>query len=452
MPDAIAYRIALIFLILATNAFFAAAEVSLVSSRRFRLRALAEEGHVGAEAALKLLGNPERLLSVVQVGVTLASLGLGWAGEDTIFAILVSLLGPLGEQMSQPVLHGVGFTVAFLLMTFAHVVLGEVVPKNLAIEKSERLAVLVAPALLVFYRISGPFVSVIERSAAGLSRLLGLKAEPHGGGHSAEELRLIISSSRSEGHLIPFEEQAIHKILELQDYAVREVMVPRHQIVSVSADTGLDEILRVVNGSQYSRILVYQGSPEHIIGYFHSKDLLRVWEERRTSNRKRKGVSAFDLRNLVRKAMIVPESKTLNQMLDEFRVEHRQLAIVVDEFGTVVGLVTLEDVMEQVFGEIEDEYDLKKPVPVLSAPTMEFEGTMNIRDLENQFAIELPYEAGFETLAGFLLFRLGYIPIPGDSGEYEGRRFTIPAMDRNRIAKVRIEKLHSPVESQAPPQ
>ncbi|MGH9614434.1 MAG: hemolysin family protein [Bryobacteraceae bacterium] len=435
------YRLFLLIGILAVNGFFAASEVALVSVRRSRLRALAARGQLGAQAALNLLANPARLLSVTQVGVTLASLALGWAGEDTLFALLYRFVAPWVTPDRAAILHGVCFALAFLLMSYAHVVIGEVVPKNLAIEKADRLAILVAPVLLVFYRISEPFVFVIERSAAFLSRLLGLRGTHHGGVHSPEELKLIVNLSRTEGHLRQFEEDAIRGLLELQDYSAREIMVPRNAIISVAADADLDNVLRVMTGQKFSRLLVYETSLEKIIGFVHYKDLLRVWQERRLANENRRPTRPFRLRSLVRKPLVLPETKPLSDLIDEFRESHTHMALIVDEFGTIAGLITLEDVLEQVFGEISDEHDLKRTLPEIEAPTLELDGTTLIRDLDNQYGIELPGDAGFETLAGFLLFRLGYIPHEGESVEYGGRRYTILTMDRNRIASVRIERM-----------
>src|SRR5579872_2926675 len=266
-------RLILLIAILAVNAFFAAAEVALVSVRRSRLRQLAEQGSAGARAALDLRANPERLLSVTQVGVTLASLGLGWAGEDTVYQLLLSLFGRVIPVPAETWFHAAAFAIAFLVISFAHVVIGEVVPKNLAIEKADRLALLVAPVLLLFLRVSAPFVFVIERSAAALSRALGLHAGHSAGGHSAEELKFIIESSHREGHLLGFEEDAIQKILELKDVNAREIMTPRMGVVSVPADATLDELLRLIVEHKYSRLPVYQGNPENIVGVVHYKDL-----------------------------------------------------------------------------------------------------------------------------------------------------------------------------------
>lgn len=438
------YRLLILVTILALNGFFAAAEVSLVSVRKSRLKALAEKGEVGAQAALSLLANPARLLSVTQVGVTLASLGLGWAGEGTIYSIIVALVHPeLGPRV-EPYIHFAGVLVAFLLMSYAHVVIGEVVPKNLAIEKADRLALLVAPVLLVFDRISSPFVFVAERSASAISRLIGLSGEQTGGGHSLEELSFIVSSSRSEGHLRRFEEDAIQALLELRNYYVREIMVPRNAVVSVPVDANLDQVLRIMHEHQFSRVPVHEGSLEKIIGYIHYKDLMGIWEERRLAQDKKKLPRAFRIRRILRRIPIVPETKVLSDLIDDFRNTHRHMALVVDEFGTVAGLVTLEDILEQIFGEIGDEHDVKRPVIKTEAPVVELEGSTSIRDLDSQYGLELPGDAGFETLAGFILHQLGEIPKEGQTVEYEGRRFTVLAMDRNRIAQVKIERLPPP--------
>lgn len=435
------YRLALVVTILALNAFFAAAEVALVSVRRSRLRAMAQEGQAGAEAALSLLANPERLLSVTQFGVTLTSLGLGWAGEGTFYNIIVGLFNPIITPDTETLLHGLSFFLAFLAMSFAHVIIGEVVPKNLALEKADRLALLVAPVLIVFYKISSPFVSLMERSAGAISRAMGLRAEHGGGGHSAEELKFIIRSSWSEGHLETFEESAIQRLLDLGDYVTREIMVPRNDIVSLPVNSSLDDVLRVMTEHKLSRVPVYEDSTENIIGILHYKDLMRLWQERKWAHDRHRQERPIRLRRFLRKPLVVPESKPVSQLMADFRQHRTHLALVVDEYGTIAGLVTIEDVLEQIFGDIGDEHDIKAPLPSAEATEITVEGTIPIRDLSAWYGIELPSEGGFETLAGFLLFKLGYIPRPNESVVHDDRRFTILAMERNRIASVKIEKI-----------
>lgn len=438
-------RLVLLAVILALNAFFAAAEVSLVSVRRSRLRARADQGEAGAQVALNLLSKPERLLSASQVGMTLTSLGLGWAGEETVYELIVGVLHPVITPATEKVLHASSFVIAFLIISFLHIILGEVLPKNLALATSDRLAVLLAPPLLVFERISAPFVWFVERCSAWLSRKLGVEgggAHGSAGGHSAEELKFIIRSSRTEGHLESFEEDAIRRLLDLQNISVREVMVPRNAIVAVPVDASLDEVLRVMLEHKYSRVPVYEGSIEKIIGVLHYKDLMRTWQDRRNALEHKRPPRPFRMRRYVRKKLVIPESKPLNQLVDELRQNHTHLAVVVDEHGTISGVITLEDVFEQVFGEIVDEHDSKIEKKNAEATILDVEGTIPIRDLAAMHEVELPGDAGFETLAGFLLFKLGYIPTtPGEWIDYGGRRFTILEIERHRIAKVRIEKL-----------
>jgi CBS domain containing-hemolysin-like protein len=300
-----------------------------------------------------------------------------------------------------------------------------------------------APPLLVFSRLVDPFVFVLEKSAAWLSRAIGVKAGGHLTTHSVEELKFILTASQREGVLSGFAGSGMQRTMELQEYLTREIMVPRNQVVSASVDSTLDHVLRIANEHQFSRLPIHEGRAENIIGYVHSKDLLRVWEDRRIATEHRRPVRAFELRRIMRRLPIVPESKPAIQLMDEFRKSHTHMAQVVDEFGTFVGVVTLEDLVEQIFGEIEDEHDVRRPVVQPAAATLHLEGTIPIRDLELQYGIELPAEGGYETLAGFLLFKLGRIPEEGDSVTIDGRQFVVDQMARNRIARVRIETVEA---------
>jgi putative hemolysin len=433
------YRLLLLGLIVILNAFFASAEMSLVSARSSRLREMATDGNLGAQAALNLLARPERLLSTLQVGVTLAGIGAGWAGEDTLYGLLYSAFQPLMTPQLAGVIRAGSVVLAFMVLTFFMVVIGEVVPKNLGMKQAERYAVAVAPLLLVFYRISGPFIYVLERSSAAISRLVGVGAGERTAVHSVEELKLIASSVRAAGRLTAFEESTVHRALDLQEISVRHVMVPRNDIVSISSEASLDHVLRVLTESQFTRVPVYEREPQRIIGILHSKDLLALWQKTRLAALTNAPAPPYRLRALLRRHLVVPESKPVSQMIDLFQQERAHMALVVDEFGTIAGLVTMEDVLEQIVGEIEDEHDVRRPRALAKGAPLELEGTASIRDLETQYGIELPANAGFETLAGFLLFRLGYLPSAGDTVESEGRRFTIVEMEGKRIARVRIE-------------
>lgn len=445
------YRLFAIIAIIAVNAFFASAETALVSVRPSRLKRLAESKVTGATAALALLANPERLLSVVQVGVTLTSLALGWVGEATFEQAILALFAPVMTPQILPYVKVLSVGLAFLMMTFTHVVFGEVVPKNLAITSSDRLAVLVAPILLVFFRLVEPLVWTIERASIWVSRAIGIRSEAHAAGHSREELQFIVNAGEAAGQIRDFERKAINNLLDLPQYNVREVMVPRNQLVSVPAGAQIDDVLQAMSGSHYSRIPVYQGSPENLIGIVHVKDVLNYWTQRRLSNQRRKQVPQFDLNAIVRKTPVVPESRELHLALDDLRTQAAHVAFVVDEFGTISGMVSTEDLFEQVFGEIEDEFDAVQALPGAREDKFEVEGTTPIRDLDVQFGIEVPSEAAFETLAGFLMYKLGRIPAPGDIVLHGEARFEVLEMDFNRVTRVLVERLQ-PAAGNATPQ
>jgi putative hemolysin len=301
----------------------------------------------------------------------------------------------------------------------------------------------VAPVLTVLSRLLSPFVRIVEGSAGGISRLLGVGAGHRGGGHSSEELKLIVSSSRFSGILPEAQEDMIHRVLDLADLSVREIMKPRHDIASVPVGATLDQVLEAMVLSRHSRLPVWEDAPEHMVGIVFFKDMLRLWYERRNPLHPGRATSGFNLRRIMRKALIVPETKPLPQMLEEFRVRRTHMALIVDEFGTVTGLLTVEDVLEQIVGEIEDEYDEQPPLPIRT-DEVELDGATGIRDLASNYGIELPVNAGFETIAGYMLYQLGHIPKAAESVTFEGRRFTVTEMDRHRIAKVRMEKLPEP--------
>ncbi len=433
-------RLLLLALITAINAFFACAEVALLSVRRPRLQQLASEGNIGAQAALSLLSNTERLLSVVQVGISLTSLAMGVAGEETINQWLQAQLLPLAPMSYAGVVKGFCLVFSFVFLTLVLVIIGEVVPKNIGILASERISVISAPVLLVVFRVLTPVVVLVERGSSLVSRVIGLPNLAGHGAHSSEEIRHIVEASAEAGSLNNFEAHALDRLLELRELVAREVMTPRNSMVCLPHDADLDVVLRTMSEHHFSRVPVYKGEPDNIRGIVHFRDLLVVWQERRTANERRRPVRAFRLENHIRKLPVIPETKLLSELIDEFRMDHAHMALVVNEFGGVSGVLTLEDVFEQVFGEIEDEHDLVRAVIGEDVSEAELEGAIPTRDLETQYGIILPANDAFETLAGFILFRLGVIPKGGEVIEEGPWRFTVMEMDRNRIAVVKAER------------
>ncbi len=433
-------RLIVLVFLLGVNGFFSAAEVALVSVRETKMRALSQAGVRRADAVLSLLRRPDRMISATQLGVTLASLGLGWAGESTVYRFLEPAFAYLGLPVDEPLGRVLSFTVAFTLITFFHMVIGEVVPKNLAMERSERLALAVAPPLQLFSRVTGLFVSLVERTAARVSRLLGLKMDHSQQGYTAEELKLLFSVSKREGRLARFQEQMLSRALDFHDVTVREVMVPRQEMIALPSDAGLDQVIDCIARHQHSRVPIYEDSPEHVVGVLYAKQVWSFVQQMRRWSMLDRPEPVFRMASFVNPVPFVPETKFLSELLEEFQQQRYHLAIVVDEFGTVGGLVTIEDALEQIVGEIREEHERHEPgeKPVLDEP-IEVDGNTNIRDLDSLYGVDLPYDAGFETLAGFLLSRMGHIPQGDERVEFEGRGFTVVGMDRNRIAKVRVE-------------
>jgi len=271
--------------------------------------------------------------------------------------------------------------------------------------------------------------------------MLGVPPDAGQGAHSPEEIRHIVESSQDHGSLSQFEGHALDRLLELRELVAREVMTPRSSMVCLPADASLDALLRMMSEYHYSRVPVYKGDPDNILGIVHFRDMLTVWQERRVATERRRPIRPFKLENYIRRLPVIPETKQLSELIDEFRRDHVHMALVVNEFGGVSGVLTLEDVFEQVFGEIEDEHDLVRPVIEEDLNDMELEGATSTRDLETLYGIEVPANEAFETLAGFILFKLGNIPKGGEQVDEADWRFTVVEMERNRIAKVRIERI-----------
>jgi putative hemolysin len=443
MVPLVLLRIMLVVLLVAANAFFVAAEFAMVSVRDTRILQLIEQRRIGARIVQRLQLRLDEFLPAVQLGVTLASLALGWVGEGTLAAILQP--GMQGIPFARIYAHGIAATLAFFAITWMHVLLGELVPKSLALQRAERVALAVAGPMDLFISLTRPFILLMTRSANVVLRGFGSRPMREGGVHSPEELKLIVTASRRVGLLPESQEEMVHRALELANLTVREVMVPRHKIFSLSADLPLEEAMAKVVDEQHSRVPVYdpEKGKENIVGLLYSKDISRIMHMRLAAGiALPRGKSGLQVRHLMREMLIVPESKLVTDLLEEFQTRKRHLAIVVDEFGSTAGLITVEDILEQLVGEMEDEFDIaQRPAIPLDSGAVVLDGTANIRDLELQYDVQLPRDQGFETLAGFMMARLGRIPSGGESFEFDGRRFSVLQMEGHRIARVKIEDL-----------
>ena len=487
--------VAVAMLILA-NGFFVAAEFALVSIRETRIEQMLEDRVPGARAVRLLQHDMDDFLPAVQLGVTLCSLALGWIGEPLVAGVFLDGMRLLPHPPSHAELFAhvaaiVAVVLGFFLITYFHVVLGELVPKSLALRRAEALAVAVAPPMLLFMALARPGVRLLSRSAAAVLRGFDISMTERATVHSPEELKLIATAARRMGLLPKFQETLVHRALELDDVPVREIMTPRQKIFSLPSNMFIEEAAARVIDVLHSRVPVYDEArgPEHIIGLVYSKDLSRLMYFRRSAQRRRgeeaearrpggnpqgiaraqepaeslsKGLASetwdtrsdagqrfpatpfveLRLRQVMHDVLVVPETKSVLDLIREFQQRRRQMAIVVDEYGSTAGLVTAEDAIEQLTGELEDEFDdPARPLIGSSAGVFLLDGGVNLRDLETQMQWRLPREAGVETLAGFLLIRLGHIPRPGESTDYEDRRFTVVEMEGRRISKIRVEPL-----------
>jgi CBS domain containing-hemolysin-like protein len=444
-------------LLILANAFFVAAEFALVSIRDTRIEQMLATGVPGARAVRRLQRELYDFLPAVQLGVTLCSLALGWIGEPLAAGVLMGWMSALPVPPAHAHIYahvaaiGAG-ALGFALITYFQVVVGELVPKSLALRRAEALAVAVAPPMLIFMALARPAVRLLKGSAAVILRGFDIPMTERAQVHSPEELKLIATAARRLGVLPALQETLIHRALELDDVPIREIMTPRQKIFSLPSKMSVEAASAQVIEHKRSRVPVYDESrgPEHIVGVVYSKDLSRLMFFRPGAqslpapqippDRAAAPVVELKLRQVMRDVLVVPETKSVLELIREFQQRRRQMAIVVDEYGSTVGLVTAEDAIEQLTGELEDEFDSPAlPVLTTASGALLMDGGVNLRDLETQMQWDVPRDGGVETLAGFVLMRLGHIPVVGEFVTHEGRRLTVVEMEGRRIAKIRVE-------------
>jgi putative hemolysin len=413
-------RVVLVFLIVLGNAFFVAAEYALVTARRTRLKALAEEGSVRARMALRIMDSPVRFIGTVQLGITAFSIALGAIGE------------PLVEHFLEPLLATtVAFVIAFAIVTYLHVTLGELVPKAIALTKNESTALWVAVPVEVFFIATYPLVWILQESSNAFTRLFGIEPAPAGVvAHTEEEIRMIVAQAEDTGVIEEVEEEMLYKVFDFADKEAHEVMVPRPRVIAISVDLPPEECLAAVIDSPYTRYPAYRGSLDEIVGVLHVRDLFSALNDR--------GIAHVRVEDLLRPAYVVPETKDLGALLLDFRRDKQHMAIVVDEYGAMQGIVTLEDLLEEIVGEIEDEFDLPdESVERLDEQTIRVHGTFPVDDFNDRFKTDLPVE-DYHTLAGFVFGLLGRAPEQGDEVSHDGLVFRVDEVDGSRIDRLTV--------------
>jgi len=432
-------EIALIVVIIAWNAFFVSAEFAFVAVRRTRIDELVEEGSLPAKRVRRLLDDPARFISAFQVAITLSSLALGAVGEPAVSRVFEELFGNVG-MLGDGAVAVISVILAFAIISSLHVVLGEIVPKTLTLSRAESVALAVALPVNVFMWVFWPFIWVLRGMSEALIRLMGLESPSEMRlVHSEEELKLLISASHEEGVLEAEERQLLYKVFDFAETEARQVMVPRPDVVALQVDLTPDEAIAQTLNAPYTRYPVYRENLDDLVGVVHIRHLFGARLQQS---------DAATLEAFVRPVPIVPETKKLDELLADFRRTNTHMAIVVDEYGSTVGIATLEDVLEEIVGEINDEFDLPDRELIRLAPDrIRIEASFPIEDFNERFAGDLP-DGDYTSVGGFLFGELGRPARPGDVISHQSFRFTVREVDGPRILVVDVElKAHPQVDA-----
>ena len=424
--------VAIAFLV-ATNAFFVASEFALVSVRRSRLEARAAAGSKNARAALRLLETPTIFISAVQLGITLASLALGWIGEPTVASLLAPIAASIAsEGRAGYVAHALAIVIAFSAITFLHIVLGELMPKMVALERAEKIALFASRPLELFARIFSAPLWVFNSVGSALGRAIGLKSTlDHAAVYTETELRQLIDVARDSGYLRAEERRLIHRVFEFSDTLVREAMVPRTEMAAVSSDCTLTQITKAFQQYGYSRLAVYKESLDDVMGFIHSKDVMPYLLH----------PEKFRLEDALQPPLYVVDTARLEDVLRQMQKAKAHFGFVVDEHGGLEGVITLEDLLEEIVGDISDEHDeeVNEQIVALDENKYSLAGGLAVRDLNRRLKLSLPESEGYTTIAGFLMTEAGHVLKPGDKVDYNGILFEVDRVERRRVITVRLE-------------
>jgi putative hemolysin len=416
----ILFELVAVGVLILLNAFFVAAEYGLVTARRTRIVELQHQGNRRARDVLRITSDPPRFIAAMQLGVTLTSLGIGALGEVALSRLFDRAISTL-----------LAVLLAYLVLTFLHVVIGELVPKGIALGHSEGTALFVSAPVRFFFIVMRPVVWFLEGATEIVLKWLGLK--PPGADDdvlSEAELRMLVSRSTEHGEIEQQEQEMLYKVFDFADKEAKDVMVPRPEVVALSIDLPPEQCLEAVMDSPYTRYPVYRESLDNVVGILHVRDLFRALRDR--------GMHEVKVEDIIRPAHIVPETKDLAALLAEFRRANQHMAIVVDEYGDMEGIVTLEDLLEEIVGDIEDEFDLPdESIEQIDEDTVIIDGTFPIDDFNERFKTEMPDE-DYHTMAGFVFGLLGRQPEAGDTINHDGMRFDVLEIEGSRILKLAV--------------
>lgn len=428
MPTSL-YHIFIVFFLVAANGFFVASEFALVAVRRSRVVTLTESGNRRAAILLELLDNLNSYISATQLGITMASLALGWVGEPVVARLLEI---PLSGLVSVRLLHAISFAVAFTAITFLHIVLGELAPKTLALERAEQVALAIAWPMRIFHKLFYWPILLLDHAGRFTVRMLGFKSSAeHSSIYTVAELRQIIDVSHKSGTLEADEQHLLHRVFEFSDSEVQQVMIPRSSLAALPITASFEDTRRAFHSLGYTRMPVYRDQLDNIAGIVLRRDIEPFLSQMNHD--------AFDLAHLIHPPKFIPAGAQLSAALKQMQTTRTHMAFVVDEYGGLEGLVTLEDILEEIVGEIDDEFDdVSLPQVVMENGTYLMDGMLSVREVNIRLGLNLPEDAPYTTIAGFLLAQAGHLMSQGESITYKNSKFTAESVDRRRIRRVRF--------------
>jgi CBS domain containing-hemolysin-like protein len=428
-----AFNLLLVVFLVLANGFFVASEFSLVGVRRSRIAALAEGGNKGAQRLLRLIDHLNAYISATQLGITLSSLALGWIGEPAIAHLLEA---PLKGRVSETLLHTISFTIAFTIITFLHIVLGELAPKTLALERAEKTALAIAWPMEMFYKIFQWPIRLLDWAGTRTVRLFGLRPSgDHASIYTADELRQLIDISHHSGHLKAEESKLMNRVFDFADTEVKEAMIPRTAVSALPLSTTLEAAKLAFRTVGYSRMPIYRERLDDVVGIVYRRDLEPYLENPDLP---------FNLKEVMHPPMFIPDTARLGSVLKTMKSTRTHMACVVDEHGGIEGIITLEDLLEEIVGEINDEFDEEVRSQIQQeGDTYLLDGMLAVRDANRVLKLDLPESDGYTTIAGFLLAQAGRLLVAGESIEHNGARYTVDRVTHHRIRRIRLGPLNS---------
>ena len=425
---AITVKLLAVVLLVAANGFFVAAEFALVGVRSSRIETLVAQGSRSAKRLMELLQNLNAYLSACQLGITLASLALGWIGEPAVASLLAGPLSGLSETLR----HGIAFAIAFSIITSLHIVVGEQAPKLMGLALAERVALTVALPMQLFYRIFSLPIRALDWASARAVGLVGIAATAeHASTYTEDELRKLIDISRESGHLRAEERRLIHRVFEFSDTVVREAMVPRTEMAAIPNTCNLEQITKAFDQHRYSRLPVYRESFDDVCGFIHSKDVMPYLLH----------PEKFKLEDVLQPPLYVVDTARLEHVLRQMQKAKMHFGFVVDEHGGLEGIITLEDLLEEIVGDISDEHDeeVNEQITEIDKRTFVLDGGLAVRDLNRRLKLSVPESEAYTTIGGFLMTEAGHVLKPGEVVQHDGLVFKVERVEKRRVMRVKLE-------------